>query len=127
MPERYSQAELVAIAGAYLHENVSPGDPGYCRPEAADWTVEQLSTEQLAHVFSSAQEAQAWLDGEIAMGKEDRLRRGWDRLLVEDIREEVVATIIDGTVHLWDGYHRVAASVARGLSVAAIVGRPRPD
>ncbi len=105
------------------NDNQGPGQPGDCVPSEANWTLEELKPEQLTHVFASQAEAQAWIASEIEMDESDEMHREWRRLLTEDIREEVVVFIRKGDAHVWDGWHRIAASIARGISVKAIVGR----
>lgn len=118
------EAELRRHAESVLGDNQSPGGPGWCRPSMARWTVELLSPEQLVNVFASPEEARQWLNSEIEMDRQDELHRDWHRLLVEDIREEVVLLIREGKAYIWDGWHRAAAAIATGRSLPAIVGRP---
>lgn len=123
-PQSAAEDELLAEAEFYQFDNQSPGDPGYCRPRDARWTIETLSPEQLKDVFSSQKSAQDWLADEIAMDEADEMHREWARLLVEDIREAPVVLMRDTVAYVWDGWHRLAAAIARNRAIAVIVGRP---
>lgn len=116
---------LRAYASLFQHDNHSASDPGYCDPGLADWSVELLAPEAFTSVFASSDAALDWLASEIRMAADDGLQRDWDVLLTEDIKEEVVVLLRDTVPFIWDGFHRVAASVATGRPIRAIVGRPR--
>jgi len=87
--------------------------------------MEALDPAMFVTAFSSPGAALEWLQAEIQMAAEDGMTRDWDRMLSEPIRDPVVCLVRDGQAHIWDGFYRVAASVATGRSIAAIVGRPR--
>lgn len=125
-PNTYTPAELEQWAAGYQHDNHSPGEPGYCLACEAQWTIEALSPSRFHHIFATPEAALAWLTAEISMDETDGLNRGWSKLLIEPIRDEVFVLVCDDTAHIWDGYHRVAAAVATGQSIQAIVGYPRP-
>lgn len=120
----YTSQQLREFAGEHLHDNHEPGSPGYCCPSKANWTMELLTPDQLTNVFADAAEARRWFDEEIIMDREDDMNRQWDRLLVEDIVEEVVILIREGKAYIWDGWHRTAAAIIKGVPIKAIVGRP---
>lgn len=123
--KKYTQTQLQSFAAACVDDNQVPGTPGYCDPEQATWAVEVLAPAQLTNVFANAIDAREWLHKEIAMDLEDSMNRGWDRLLKEDIHEEVIVLIRNNLVYIWDGWHRAAAAIAKGVSLVAIVGRPK--
>lgn len=125
-PNAYTPAELEQWAAGYQHDNHMPGDPGYCLASKADWTVQTLSPAHFNHIFGTPEAALTWLQAEIAMDKADEMHREWGKLLLEPIREEVFVLMRDNTAHIWDGFHRIAAAVATGQSIQAIVGHPRP-
>jgi hypothetical protein len=122
-----SSKELREFAAGYLNDNQYPGLPGYCNPNKADWSLEILEPSALTNVFASPEKARAWLNEEIEMDRDDEMHRDWYLLLTEDIREEAVLLIRDGVAHVWDGWHRTAAAIARGIPLKTIVGRPHPD
>lgn len=122
----YSPEQLRKFAAEYKNDNQHPGSEGYCHPSKADWTLETLSPSALTNIFATQEAARTWLDEEIKMDEEDEMHRDWHLLLTEDIREEVTLLVRDGVAHVWDGWHRCAASIARGIPVKAIVGRPHP-
>ena len=117
--------ELRSIASTYLHDNQCPGDPGYCEPAQADWTLEWLTPQQMNSGFASAAEALDWLQVEIQMSDDEGLNRDWRRLLTEQIQVEIVVLIRDQQLYVWDGFHRLAAAMSRNCSIKAIAGRPR--
>lgn len=119
-----SPSLLREFARGYQHDNHSPGDPGYCSAEDADWRLARVDAERCVG-FSSAAEAHDWLQSEIRMAREDGLEREWEALLTEEIREPVVLLDRRGLLYIWDGWHRVASARARGISIEAIVGVPR--
>lgn len=61
------------------------------------------------------------------MAVDEGLHREWSELLTEPIQEEIVVLKRDGVAYICDGWHRVAASVAKGEDIKAIVGRPHPE
>jgi hypothetical protein len=123
---QWSEAALREEAQGYAHDNYAPGEDGYCNPKQANWQyVDKFELEQLAHLMGDASEWKAWLDAELAMDRDDELHRDWDRLLVEPIEEEVVILVRDDKGYIWDGWHRVAASIVSGrTTIKAIVGQP---
>jgi hypothetical protein len=68
-------------------------------------------------------EWRGWLDEEIEMSAselDDPDR--WAPLLVQDIFEPVVIfDHPDGTLHIWDGWHRSASSVVKGSETLKVV------
>jgi hypothetical protein len=123
----YTAQQLREFADFYKYDNQEAGTPGYCEPKAADWTMELLPPAALTNIFANAEDARAWMDEEIKMDEEDKMNRGWSKLLVEDIREEVTLFIRDGKAYVWDGWHRTAAAIIKGVPVLAIVGRPKRE
>jgi hypothetical protein len=115
--------DLRAIARLYQHDNHAPGDEGYCEASQATWSLEVVQPERFSN-FGGADGARAWLEGEIAMDEEEGLGREWRALVDEEIRDEVVLLGRRDKLYIWDGWHRVAASISRGIAVKAIVGRP---
>lgn len=118
-----SACKLRDIAAGHQNDNQAPGDPGYCEASAADWSL-RIVDPSLCVGFESPAAALGWLSGEIRMSDEEGLSRGWEALLVEAIREPVVLLERDGLFYVWDGWHRMAAARARGITLAAIVGVP---
>jgi hypothetical protein len=100
------------------------GEPGFCDPSQASWSVEVVPAELFRGDFANAQAARAWLDEEIQMAEQDELPRDWKSLLTEPIRDEVFCLVCGNEAYIWDGYHRIAALIATGRPIRAIVGRP---
>lgn len=118
------EATLRRWAAGYHGVCHAPGDPGYCHPAKASWSTGTLSAEDFTHIWESPAAAMAWISDEIKVAAEDGLQRDWHLLLIEPIREEVYCLLRDGQAYIWDGYHRIAALIATGRPIAAIVGRP---
>lgn len=70
----------------------------------------------------------AWFRSENAWAAEDG-RPGYGDLLTQDVHDPVcVVQHPDGRVDIWDGWHRVAATIVKGAStIKAVVGRRRPE
>lgn len=115
--------DLKTFAAFFQHDNQAPGDPGYCEAAEATWTFGEVEPRQCAG-FSGVEDARAWLENEIAMAKEDGQSDVWESLLREDIVEAVVVLEREGVMHIWDGWHRVAAGWVKGVKVPAVIGRP---
>lgn len=112
----------------------SPGEPGYGRAKTLRWSYDPAYP--VANIVASGtkptplSEWKDWFLDEIrgpadngsdaTMGEQ----RGWDDLLVSEIRDPVVIHEVDGVGYLWGGNHRIGATAARGgTAVKAIVGR----
>jgi hypothetical protein len=120
---RISDCNLRDIAAGHQHDNQAEGDAGYCEAEAATWSLKTVDAARCVG-FESPAAALEWLSEEIRMSNEDGLERGWEALLVEEIREPVVLLERGEMLYVWDGWHRMAAARARGISLQAIVGVP---
>ena len=118
------EATLRSWAAGYHGACHAPGDPGYCHPDKASWSTGTLLAEDFAHIWDSPAAAMLWISDEIMMAEEDGLQRDWHLLLTEPVREEVYCLLRKGQAYIWDGYHRVAALIATGRPIVAIVGRP---
>ncbi len=118
--------ELKTIAAGFQYDNHTYGDQGFCDPDHADWTLEFLNhTHKFDTIeFNNSELAKKWILGEIEMDITENLGRGWKNLLTEEIHTEVVVLIREDKIYIWDGYHRIAAAIATGRPVLAIVGRP---
>jgi hypothetical protein len=67
-----------------------------------------------------------WMHDEIEMWREEGHPDRYDDMFDRPIEEPIIITEIDGVAYLWDGCHRTAASVTRGLAtIPAVVGRLR--
>jgi hypothetical protein len=123
---QWSEAALREEAQGYVHDNYTPGEDGFCNPKRASWQyAAEFELDKLAHLMNDASEWKAWFDAELAMDRDDELHRDWGRLLVEPIEEEVVVLVRNGKGYIWDGWHRVAASIVSGRkTIKAIVGQP---
>lgn len=67
-----------------------------------------------------------WMKEEIKMWAEEGQPDRYDDMFDRPIEEPIVITQVNGQGWLWDGCHRVGASVLQGLkTIPAIVGRPK--
>ena len=122
------QAWLRDCAALVQNDNWMEGEPGYADAQElvfveVDFPIDRIRTRQPEKPFSWI----SWFTAEQEMHEEDGRPGYYDSLLNSDI---VTAVVIydDGKFgYVWDGYHRVGATVTRGLdTVKAIVGyRPQ--
>lgn len=68
-----------------------------------------------------------WYADELELDREEELRRGWADLSVEEITDPVIVAFPDdGSVQIWNGWHRTAGSIARGAAtIPVIYGVPK--
>src|SRR6218665_1198949 len=122
------QAELRSSAELVQDDNWNPGEPGYANAQElvfveVDFPIDRIRTRHPDKPFSWT----SWFAGEQQMHEEDGRPGYYDSLLNSDIVNPVVIYDDGEFGYVWDGYHRVGASVTKGLqTVKAIVGyRPR--
>lgn len=118
-----SEEELRLVSSEHLNSCHNPGSPGYCDPDKADWSIEVIDASLFHHLWDSPKSAMEWIASEIEMCKEEGLERDWEKLLTEDIRDEIVSFIRDDQAYIWDGHHRAAALIATGRPIHSITGR----
>jgi hypothetical protein len=99
----------------------APGDPGYCRADEADWHYDPAFP-----VAALAGDAwAAWFADECADAAADGRTGYYDDMLDREISEPIVVLLRDGAGYVWDGNHRVGATVTQGRStIKAFVGSP---
>ncbi len=120
--------EAAAFAACWQSAACSRPEGDFPAAEA-DWRVDDaFDVARLVPLFGSVDEARAFVRSECAMAMEDG-REGYGDLLTQEIREHVcVVELEDGTVDLWDGWHRSAAAIAKGApTIRAVVGVRRPE
>lgn len=123
-PIDYSRDELGMMAQVNAWALNSNGD---FEIDDASWTA---TTAYPVETFLAIMSKEAWIEwflGEDLDAKEDG-RYGYADVLIQDIHEPIVHVVYDdGRVHVWDGYHRIAASFLKGEThLPAIEGRPAP-
>lgn len=115
-----SQEELAEYARIY-----NDNDDGSVPLSEIDWAyVDDFPVSRLLEVMSE-ERWKEWVRDEIELSVvelEDPDR--WAPLLVEEIVEPVVLfDHPDGTLHIWDGWHRSGSSVVKGAStLKAVLG-----
>jgi hypothetical protein len=121
------QEELRRIAQSVRGDN-DDGSPAYFDPNEGHWRVESEFPLAGFTTIMSADEWKSWIAGEIEMFTDELGHdRGYTAMMSEAIEEEVVVSIYNGAVHIWDGFHRVGVSFAKGAkTIKAIVGEPAP-
>lgn len=115
---------------AYARSVFGDNDDGTLHPDDADWTAERLPTAILMPLIGDRAAWKAWFDDEVAARYEE-IEPGysvhWEEFAKEETDEEIVVSIVDGTVQIWDGWHRTAGAIIRGAeTIPAVVGRPKP-
>lgn len=96
--------------------------------EEADWIANVADEVRRFHSIMSPDEWRKWLIEEHKFAIEAG-RSGYAHLVLQDILEPVVyAQYPDGLIDVWDGWHRIAASVVRESDVIpSIRGVPPPS
>jgi hypothetical protein len=107
-------------------------DDGSVEPDTAEWNDEDFQVEQLRHLHD---EADLWLQAEIDGWRRDRGEPShWEMFLNADDFQAyldehcdgppVISIDENGTIQIWDGWHRVACALVRGEKTMTIcVGR----
>lgn len=98
-------------------------DEGDIPQSEIQWQYEpEFDASRLLSIMSS-EEWKDWIRDEIEMATvelEDPDR--WGQLLEQDIREPVVFfDHPDGKLHIWDGWHRSASTIAKGEKTIKVV------
>lgn len=115
--------ELRGLARSW--EGTSVAEPA--RSADNDWEWDPgCPLEPFVALWGTRGDVEAWFVGECRDSQADGRDGHWD-LLVQDVREEVYVQFVDGEPQVWDGWHRIAASILKGATtIAAVVGRPCP-
>lgn len=108
---------------------VGDNDDGLIPVTEISWTYSpDFEVSRLLSIMSFEEWAD-WLDEEIEMSiveLDDPLR--WAPLVHEEIFQPVVILDHpDGTLRIWDGWHRSAASVVKGAATMKVVLGTAPD
>lgn len=124
--QHYSQEELRLEAKLVIGENIDIDDEGYIEPERTLWRFkENFNVKDLPPLLGTKEEFQSWWDDEVLTLSEVRDDCYFNDLLSNEIREPVIITIIDSRIYVWDGWHRIAASVISGkATIPAIYAVP---
>ena len=117
------------IALSVVGDNHSAGDEGYHDPDQVNWGFSDIAPSRFLSLMSEGtKEAWAeWFENECRMDEYDDLGQNWRELLTcsEDRLADVVVLKKGQCLYLWDGWHRMAAAIIRGLeSLPAVVGFP---
>lgn len=104
-------------------ENVCKGDPGYIDPGNGTFSVQMnYPIERLIHLMDTLEEWKVWFNDEVKGLSDIRGEDYFEDMLKNPIREPVYISEIDGKAYIWDGWHRVAASIKAGrLTLPAAV------
>lgn len=118
-----------SIALGVVGDNYRPGDDGYHDPDQVNWGFADVAPSRFLELMpgGSVEAWKAWFDNECRMDEYDELGQNWRELLTcsEDRLADIVVLKKDGCLYLWDGWHRMAAAIIRGLaSLPAVVGFP---
>ncbi|MDW1583262.1 hypothetical protein R7Q39_19585 [Vibrio sp. 947] len=104
-------------------ENVCKGDPGYIEPGNGTFNMQSdYPVERLIHLMDSLEEWKVWYNDEVKDLSDIRGEDYFEDMLKNPIRDPVYISEIDGKAYIWDGWHRVAASIKAGrLTLPAAV------
>jgi len=120
-PEDLTQEELRLEASSCFGDC----DDGELHPDDAQWTYHPALPLSTFLTIFSEKEWREWFEQENRWAVEDG-RNSYTYLVQEKIIEPVVLTIINGKVSIWGGWHRTAATFAKGNdTIRAIVGVPK--
>lgn len=93
-------------------------------PNAYLWASILIDPATPGLLFTQA-EAVAWMEAEIQRDQADHGgNRGWAKMMTEEIREPIITFMQGSEIIVSDGTHRIAAQIARGLPIKAIMGYP---
>jgi hypothetical protein len=92
------------------------------------WEVEFIEMSRFLEIMPLESWRTFLADEIAALADEDPGDMRWARLLTEEIEEPLVVFDSPDGLKIWDGFHRVAAALVRGLPfLKAVVGRvPTP-
>ena len=114
-----TQEQMQSEANIYRHDN-DEGTNAWFDAKTALWAEGYLSPSVFHHIFKP-DEAGGWLDDEIALIEQDgRSAKSYREIRNGETENPVVAVFDNGRVIVWDGFHRIAAAVARKEHVYAI-------
>jgi hypothetical protein len=113
-----SHEELADYAKFY-----GANDDGTVPFSEISWAYDSAFDVSRLHAIMSPAEWRDWMDDEIAISVEDlEDPERWAPLIDEDIRDPVVIfEHPDGNLHIWDGWHRSAATVIKGADTMKVV------
>jgi hypothetical protein len=119
----YSQAEMVGMAD-FFADQYETGHDASGPASRFEWTFEPSWNLESTIDGMAPSERISWMESEIAIWSDDGDPERFSDLLTEQIETPVIAVTVNGKDYLWDGNHRVAASLMTGRATApAIVGR----
>lgn len=117
----WNSAQLAAHVTQWSDQH-RPGDPGFCDPKAAIWEFRQALPLSL---FGPIERWTEWFASECSLWAEEGEPHRFDSMKSGCIHEPIVVLMRAGEAHVWDGSHRIAASlIARKTTIPAIVGVP---
>lgn len=118
-----SKEELERTA-KWCSDQFEQGHPGFCDVAEADWVlVEQYPLAKLG----SPDDWSKWFASEVKAWADEGDKTRFNDMMNGPILCPVVILERDGVGYVWDGNHRVGASLTRGLThIPAIVGTPKP-
>lgn len=100
---------------------------GSLDPNAYLWASTLLDPATPGLLFTQA-EAATWIEAENQIDLDHGGRHGWAKrwakLMTEEIREPVITFTQGSEIIVADGMHRIAAQIARGIPIKAIMGYP---
>lgn len=118
----YSQEELRLEAQLVVGENIDVDEPGYIDPELALWRFDKnFNVQRLLPLMDTVDEFQSWWNDEVEILGDVKGECYFNDLLSNEIREPIIISIIDSRIFVWDGWHRIAASVITGKTTIPVI------
>jgi len=120
----YSQEQMIDIASMYQYDN-DDGSDLFFEPQDGVWTYHTAYPLcELINIMPGGADAwREWFVNETAIFLKEGLR-DYRELLNKPVTDPVVLAVKDKQVAIWDGYHRIAASIINNRPLPAIVGQP---
>lgn len=123
-----SETSLRDVARQY-QDQFSSGEDGYADPNKLSWKyVKNYPIDKFIYGNTTKDSWVDWIKQEIEWAEEDGREGYYDDLFEGDIHTSIVVVELNGLTYIWDGNHRVGASIAQGKeTIPAIVGYKKGD
>lgn len=119
----WTEDVMQEVAAGVVGDN-SDGSPAYFDPYEGHWHYDPAFPLDAFTWIMSPDKWRAWIAEEIEEFTTDLGHdRGYTAMQTEEIIEPIVVSLYQGKAHIWDGFHRIGVSFAKGATtIKAIVG-----
>lgn len=118
-----NKEEMIELATYLMYENITEGDEGFIKPENAKWTFEKENENKMfISLMDNKNNWNEWFNNEIQLLKDIKGADYFYDLLENPIREPVLITIVNNKIYIWDGWHRIAASIISNKTLPVVFG-----